>query len=37
MFVTIEKINKNKWQKPMPAVKNAMYALRQMFNPRFLQ
>ncbi len=37
MFVTIEKISKNKWQKPMPAVKNAMYELRQMFNSRFSQ
>ena len=37
IFVTIDRISKGKWKKPMPAVKEVTYELRQMFNSKFLQ
>ncbi len=37
MFVTIDRISKNKWKKPMMAIKEIIYEFRQMFNSKFPQ
>ncbi|MFN3739536.1 MAG: IS256 family transposase [Thermodesulfovibrionales bacterium] len=35
IYVTVSRIEKNKWKKPLPLVKATLYELRQMFNSRF--
>jgi len=33
--VTINRIQTSKWKKPLPAVRAALYELKQMFNAKF--
>ncbi len=35
-YVVIDRLSRGKWRKPMPAVREVIYELRQMFNSRFL-
>ncbi len=35
LYVTISRIIKTRWQKPIPMVKSVTYELRQMFNAKF--
>lgn len=37
IYVTISRIEKQRWQKPMPLVKSAIYELRQMFIAKFFK
>ena len=36
LYVAIDRLSKGRWRKPMPAVREVIYELRQMFNSRFL-
>ena len=36
LYVVIDRLSRGKWRKPMPAVREVIYELRQMFNSRFL-
>jgi|YNPBryunderm2012_1023409.scaffolds.fasta_scaffold22677_2 transposase-like protein len=35
IYVTINRIQTSKWKKPLPAVRAALYELKQMFNAKF--
>ena len=36
LYVAIDRLSKGRWRKPLPAVREVIYELRQMFNSRFL-
>ncbi len=35
IYVTVSRIEKNKWKEPLPLVKSALYELKQMFVKKF--
>lgn len=35
IYITVSRIQKTRWQKPLPLIKSALYELRQMFVKRF--
>jgi len=37
IYVTVERMQKNKWNKPLTAFREVLYEMKQMFNTRFMQ
>ena len=37
IYVTVNRIEKNKWKEPLPLVKSALYELKQIFVKKFYE
>lgn len=37
IYVTVERMQKNKWSKPLAAFREVFYEIKQLFNTRFMQ